>query len=306
MKIGIGANTNAKFETPMNIAKTGEELGYESMWIGEHIFIPVNIRDRAHYGVELPDEYRNMINPFAIYTAGAAVTKRIKFGSCIILVPQRHPLVLAKEVATLDQISNGRFLFGIGAGWIKEEADIMGYAFEKRWPITLDYMRAIKALWAEDKASYHGEYISFPPVFSYPKPVQKPHPPILIGAGNPATKVMPAILKRVVDHADGWLPSFFTPQEIAPPMNRLKELCKEKGRDFSKIDTTLLVAAHTLGVGEKFHALGNKEIPPQDPHELIAQYEELGVTRIIVGFDFLTKENGLKMLEYAAKKLKLF
>jgi probable F420-dependent oxidoreductase len=308
IKIGFGANTNAMGETPMNLARAGEDMGYESMWLGEHIFIPAERREGALWdlGVDLPEEYKHMFDPFLLHMAGAAVTKRLKFGASIVLVPQRHPLITAKEVATLDQLSNGRFIFGVGAGWLKEEADIMGYPFEKRWPITMEYVRAMKTLWTEEKPSFKGEYISFPPLYCYPKPVQKPYPPILIGAGNPNSKAMPAILKRIAEHSDGWLPSFFTPQQLAPHMKRLKELCQEHGRDFSKIDTTLLVAAYTLSVGEKFKSMEGMDVPPMNPQELIAQYEEIGVTRILVGLDFLTKQNGLKMLEKAAKGLQLF
>lgn len=306
MKIGIGAATYSFGVSPIELAKLGEDLGYESMWVGEHPIIPLEIKNNALYGTELPDSYKYMPDPTIWFTAASAVTTKLKFGFCIILIPQHSPFTLAKRLSSMDQITNGRVILGAGAGWIEEEAQIFGYPFDKRWPITMDYLAAMKTLWTQDVASYNGEYISFPEVYSYPKPVQKPHPPVLIGAGNPDTKAMGAILRRTVQHADGWVPALFTPEQIAPHMQRLRDLCDEHGRDFSQLDTTLLVPAVNLSAGDRCEFMGDREADPRNPQELIAQYEELGVTRIIVGFDELTREKGLQIVENAAKVLKLY
>ena len=162
MKFGITTNLTWFGAPIMETAKAAEALGYESLWMGEHIIIPVDVKNPFLYGVPLPDTYKHMPNPFIWLTAAAAVTTRLKFGMDVCLVPQRNPLILAKEVACLDHISNGRFMLGVGAGWIEEEADIMGYAFEKRWPRTVECVQAMKKLWTEEKASYSGEYVSFP------------------------------------------------------------------------------------------------------------------------------------------------
>jgi probable F420-dependent oxidoreductase len=306
MKIGITTNSTW-FGAPITeTAKAAEALGYESLWMGEHIVIPVDVKNPFLYGVPLPDTYKHMPNPFIWLAAAAAVTSRLNFGMDICLVPQRNPLILAKEVACLDRISNGRFLFGVGSGWIEEEATIMGYPFEKRWARTVDCLRALKVLWTEEKASYQGEFVSFPAVYCYPKPVQQPHPPILMGAGNPQTKAMPAILRRTAEIADGWLPSFFSPKEMTQHLQTLKELCESKGRDFGKMEISLIVPGVTLGVVKEAVAwMRGMDTSSQNPAELIAQYEEAGVHRILVGFSDLMPDTAVKVLEQAAKSLKL-
>lgn len=304
MKFGITTNMTAFGAPIIETAKTAEALGYESLWMGEHIIIPVDVADPHLYGVKLPDTYKHMPNPFIWLTAAAAVTSRLNFGMDVCLVPQRNPLILAKEIACFDHISNGRFRFGVGAGWIREEAAIMGYPFEKRWARTVDCVRAMKKLWTEEEASYDGEYVSFPPVYCYPKPVQKPHPPLLMGAGNPSTKAMSAILKRTADIADGWVPSFFSPQEMKQHLATLKTLCEERGRDFSKMEISLIVPGVTLGVVEgAVPWMEGMDTSTKDGKALVAQYEEAGVHRILVGFPDLMADTATRVLEHAAKKL---
>jgi len=306
MKIGITTNMTWYGAPITDTAKAAEGLGYESLWMGEHIVIPVDVKNPFLYGVQLPPTYKHMPNPFIWLTAAAVVTSRLKFGMDVCLVPQRNPLILAKEVACLDRISNGRLMFGVGAGWIEEEAGIMGYAFEKRWARTVDCVRALKTLWTEETPSYRGEHVSFPPVYCYPKPVQKPHPPVLMGAGNPQTKAIGAVLKRTADIADGWVPSFFSPAEMAQHLKSLKALCEANGRDFSKMEISLIVPAVTLGVSnEAVPWMRGMDVSSRDAAELIAQYEEAGVHRLLVGFSDLMPDTAVKVLEQAAKSLNL-
>ena len=153
------------------------------------------------------------------------MTTTIKLGTGITLVPERNPLLLAKEIAALDLHSGGRFLFGVGTGWLKEETEIMGGDFAHRWTQTREAIEVMKALWTRDEAEYHGKYFDFPPVRSFPKPAQKPHPPIILGG------MAPKVLQRVVDHADGWLPNRVTPQALEAARGELDSLASAAGRD---------------------------------------------------------------------------
>ena len=160
-----------------------EELGFESFWCAEHPFIPVNTTSRfpgSPDGV-IPETYSHFIDPFVALARASGVTKRMKLGTGIVLVPERNPLLLAKEVSTLDLFSGGRFLFGIGAGWLREETELMGGDFDHRWTQTRESILAMKELWTKPEAEFHGKYYNFPPVKSYPKPAQKPHPPVILG-----------------------------------------------------------------------------------------------------------------------------
>ncbi|MGA2397051.1 MAG: LLM class F420-dependent oxidoreductase [Steroidobacteraceae bacterium] len=304
MKIGIATNITWFGAPVVDVARAAEALGFESLWMGEHIIIPVHIKNPVRYGVLLPPSYRHMPDPFIWLTAAAVSTTHLKLGLDICLVPQRNPLILAKEVACLDRISGGRLLLGVGSGWIEEEAEIMGVPFGSRWAKTMEHVRALKTIWTQETPSFNGEYVSFPPVYSYPKPLQQPHPPILIGAGNPNTNNLPT-LKRVADLGDGWLPVYLSPAQMKQELDTLQELCEAEGRDFEKLDITLLVPAVNLGVGEAFASFKGLKADPKNAGELIAAYEEIGVQRLIVGLVDLTPESGMKVMEDAARGLKL-
>jgi alkanesulfonate monooxygenase SsuD/methylene tetrahydromethanopterin reductase-like flavin-dependent oxidoreductase (luciferase family) len=168
----------------------------------------------------------------------------------------------------------------------------------------MEFLRAMKTLWTEENPSFTGRHVSFPPVYSYPKPVQRPHPPILIGAGSSFSDNL-AILKRVAEFADGWLPVYLSPAQMAEELGKLKELCAATGRDFSKLDITLLVPAVNLGVGAAYESLEGIDADPRKASEVIAEYAAVGVNRIIVGLVDLTVETGLKDMENAAKGLGL-
>ncbi len=305
MKIGACGNITWAGPPVVEVAQAAEALGFESLFMGEHIIIPVSSETVQRHGAQLPPNYKHMPSPFISLTAAAVATSKLVLGTNISLLAQHNPLVLAKDLATLDRISNGRFIFGVGTGWIEDESTVMGVDFKRKWARTIDHIGALKALWTQEQASYQGEFISFPPVYSYPKPLQKPHIPILIGAGNANTPNMAPTLKRVADIGDGWLPAFLSPAVMKGHLATIKGHCDENGRDFSKLDITLIVPAAILGVGEAFASMGAMDKTPQDPQRLIAEYEEAGVTRIIVGLVDYTEESGLSHLERAAKGLRL-
>src|SRR5919198_5967996 len=183
MKIGVFVFQTDDVLDPAVLAKKAEELGFESFWVPEHPIIPVQTSSPYPGSSDgsIPESYSRIVDPFVALARASAATQTIKLGTGICLVPERNPLLLAKEIATLDRLSGGRFLFGIGAGWLKEETEIMGGDFAHRWTQTHDAIMAMKELWTKDEAAYHGKYYNFPAVRSFPKPAQKPHPPIFIG-----------------------------------------------------------------------------------------------------------------------------
>jgi probable F420-dependent oxidoreductase len=306
MKLGVTTNYTW-FGPPVTaLAQAIESLGFESMWMGEHPVIPVSAADAERYGVPLPPNYRHMPALFVSLAAAAAVTRRLVLGTNVCVVPQRDPLLLAKELATLDHLSGGRLIFAYGTGWIEDEAAVFGYRFDKRLGRTLDFIRAIKALWTEEEASYTGEHVSFPPVYCYPKPLQQPHIPVLVGSGNDKTDNT-RLLRRVAETADGWLPSFLSPAQMREQLGLLRGFCAEAGRDFDRLDITLIVPAISFGVGAlpDWGAKAYDALKPVDARELIAEYEEAGVKRILVGLPDMVDDSAFKSLEDAAKGLGL-
>jgi probable F420-dependent oxidoreductase len=258
MNIGISVPLPAYLVDVGAMARSAEALGFESFWCAEHPFIPVRTTSRfpgSEDGV-IPEVYAHFIDPFVALARASGTTSRIKLGTGIVLVPERHPLLLAKEVSTLDLFSGGRFLFGIGAGWLREETQLMGGDFDHRWTQTRESVLAMKELWTKPEAEFHGKYYDFPPVRSNPKPRQKPHPPILLGGDAPT------VLQRVVAWGDGWLPNRVTPAQLREKRATLDRLAREAGRD---------PAALTISVHGQ----------PAD-RDLIERLHDAGATRVIV------------------------
>jgi len=258
MNVGVSVPLPAYLVDPGLMAKKAEELGFESFFCAEHPFMPVKTTSRfagSPDGV-IPETYAHFVDPFVTLARASGMTSRIKLATGIVLVPERHPLLLAKEISTLDLFSGGRFLFGIGAGWLKEETEIMGGDFAHRWTQTRESILAMKELWTKPEAEFHGKYYDFPPVKSNPKPAQKPHPPVLLGGA--ATNV----LQRVVAWGDGWLPNRITPEQVRESRVTLERLAKDAGRDPSKL---------TISVFGQ---------PPD--RDLIRRYLDAGAARVIV------------------------
>jgi probable F420-dependent oxidoreductase len=226
MSIGTTVPLPAYTIDPAFMAKKAESLGFESIWYAEHPAVPVHSASPfPATGGEIPWTYSHFTDPYIALARASGVTSTIKLGTGITLVPERNPLLLAKEIASLDRFSGGRFLFGIGTGWLREETELMGGDFVHRWTQTREAIEVMKALWTHDEAEYHGQYFNFPLVRSYPKPAQQPHPPIILG-GHAKN-----VLRRVVAHADGWLPNRITPAEVETSRGELDAMAKEAGRD---------------------------------------------------------------------------
>jgi len=207
------------------LARAAEERGFESLFVTEHTHIPTSRRTAFPGGGALPKEYSHTLDPFIGLMAAASVTKNLKVGTGICLVIEHDPITLAKTIASLDLLSNGRFLFGIGAGWNAEEMENHGTEFKTRFRLLRERILAMKEIWTKDEAKYRGEFVNFDPIWSYPKPAQKPHPPIVIGGSAKN------VLKRIVDHADGWLPNRVTPASLEQARKELDRLAVAAGRD---------------------------------------------------------------------------
>ena len=226
MNIGTSLPLPAYTIDPAFMAKKAEDLGFESIWYAEHAALPVHSDSPfPATGGEIPWTYSHFTDPYIALARASGITTKIKLGTGITLVPERNPLLLAKEIATLDRYSGGRFLFGIGTGWLKEETEMMGGDFEHRWTQTREAIEVMKELWTKEEAEYHGRYFDFPLVRSYPKPAQKPYPPIILGG------MAKNVLRRVVTHADGWLPNRVTPTEVEESRKKLDAMAAEAGRD---------------------------------------------------------------------------
>ena len=233
MKIGVYMFPTEYSMPLVDLAVALEERGFESLFVPEHTHIPSSRQTPWPGGGDLPKEYSHTLDPFVGLMAAAAATRNLRIGTGICLLTERDPIVTAKEVATLDLLSNGRFEFGIGAGWNLEEMENHGTVFDTRFRVMVDRAKAMQAIWTQDAASYHGEFTQFDAIWSWPKPVQKPHPPILLGG---ETKYS---LRRIVEFCDGWIPrgrGFADPQA---EMARLKRFADEVGREMSTLSVTL-------------------------------------------------------------------
>ncbi|HIN37174.1 MAG TPA: LLM class F420-dependent oxidoreductase [Dehalococcoidia bacterium] len=226
MNIGTSVPLPAYTIDPAFMAKKAEDLGFESIWYAEHAAVPVHSDSPfPATGGEIPWTYSHFTDPYIALARASGATSKIMLGTGITLVPERNPLLLAKEIASLDRFSGGRFLFGIGTGWLKEETEMMGGDFEHRWTQTREAIEVMKELWTKEEAEYHGRYFDFPLVKSYPKPLQKPYPPIILGG------MAKNVLRRVVAHADGWLPNRVTPADVEESRKKLDAMAAEAGRD---------------------------------------------------------------------------
>lgn len=226
MQLGVMSFNTEYSIRPDDLAKAAEERGFESVWFPEHTHIPASRLTPWPGRGPLPREYVHMSDPFTSAAAAAAVTSTIKLGTGICLVIEHDPLALAKTVATVDRLSNGRFLFGVGAGWNREEMENHGTPFARRWQVLEERVRAMKALWTEEEASFHGQWVDFERVWSYPKPVQKPHPPVILGTFGSAWG-----RRRVAEFGDGWIPIGLFHQDIAADVADLHARLRERGRD---------------------------------------------------------------------------
>ena len=228
MQIGASMFSTDYSIRPDDLAKLLEDRGFESMWVPEHTHIPASRVSPWPGGGDLPKDYWHTYDPFVALTAAASVTINLKVGTGICLIMERDPITTAKEVASLDMLSNGRFIFGIGGGWNAEEMANHGTQYRRRWRVMRENILAMKEIWTQDEAEFHGRYVSFDKIWSYPKPVQKPHPPIIMGGDGPTT------FDRVVEYCDGWMPISGRQTEgpsLGEKIATLKRRVEDAGRD---------------------------------------------------------------------------
>ncbi|WP_199431825.1 LLM class F420-dependent oxidoreductase [Qaidamihabitans albus] len=221
MKFGISTFVTDEGIRPDALASALEERGFDSLFLAEHSHIPASRETPYPGGGEMPRVYYRTLDPFVALTAAATASERLLLGTGVALLIQRDVFHTAKEVASLDLLSGGRFLFGVGVGWNREEMRDHGTDPRTRGALLNEQLQALKAIWTRDEAEFHGKHVEFGPAFSWPKPVQRPHPPIYIGGESPAA------LARLAEHGDGWLPRPHTePDEI----NRVRDRLAEQGR----------------------------------------------------------------------------
>jgi probable F420-dependent oxidoreductase len=260
--------------TPAALGKALEERGFESVWAAEHSHIPLSRRTPFAGGGDLPKHYYDAMDPFVVLTAAAMATKTLKVGTGVCLVNQRDPIQTAKLVASIDQISGGRFLFGIGNGWNQDEMENHGTVFASRHKLVRERIEAMKAIWTQSKAEYHGEFVNFDPIMTWPKPVQKPHPPIIVGGA------FPYAARRAVRYGDGWIPLAGRPGEagdVFEVVPKFREMLKQAGRDPASCPVSLSSASDDL--------------------DTIRRYRDLGIVRVNVSLAAADEQIALPILD---------
>jgi probable F420-dependent oxidoreductase len=284
MKFGLGFASSIAIEgdDAIDICRRAEAAGFESVWGGEHVVLPTTIDSRYPYTKDgripaLPDTPIPDPLIWLAYVAAAAPTLRL--GTCILIVPQRNPLVLAKELATLDRLSGGRVELGLGVGWLKEEFDALGVAWDRRGARNDEYVAAMQALWAGPHAEFHGEFVDFAPVTCSPRPAQA-KVPILVGGDTDAA------INRTVRLGDGYFPGEGSAERLGELIGRLHKACERAGRDPSTIEITAMFGAQMAD-------------PVRGAEELI----ELGVSRAMVPAFAFAGPGGLDRLEQFAGQL---
>ena len=268
MRIGLAILPTAETIDVAVLVQRAEALGFESLWAPEQNVLPVKTER------PVPRLWGDIVDPLILLARASAVSTRIKLGTAVSVIPERDPLILAKQVATLDRYSGGRVLFGIGVGSGREQAQIMGSDFPHRWTQAKEAVLAMKALWTDEVSEFHGHYYDFPPLYCFPKPAQRPHPPVLLGgkARN--------VFKRIVAWGDGWIPIDVTPQEVAAGRAALDRLARAAGRDHTALTISV------VGVAAERRA--------------IEQYASAGADRVIVGLEAAGEPASLAELERTA------
>jgi probable F420-dependent oxidoreductase len=257
------------------MARAVEERGFESLWLPEHTHIPCSRRSPYPLGGELPREYVDGYELLTGMAFAAAATKKIMLGSSICLVVERDPIVLAKEIATLDKLSGGRILLGIGSGWNAEEMENHGVEFRNSRKVMREKVAAMKAMWTQDRSEYHGNFVNFDAIWCYPKPAQKPHPPVLMG-GNGSLAI-----KYAARHCDGWLPSAVLVEQLSASLEHLRRELAEAGRDSKSFPTTVLFAPHD--------------------RKRLDELENLGVDRAVFAIPSVERDKTVALLDRRAK-----
>jgi len=261
---------------PADLARALEERGFESVWAPEHSHIPLSRRSPFPQGGDLPKKYYDVMDPFVTLSAAAAVTTKLKVATGICLVVQRDPIQTAKEVATLDQVSGGRVLFGIGAGWNAEEMADHGTEFSMRFDVMRERVEAMKAIWTKSKPEYEGKHVKFPQMMTWPKPIQRPHPPVIVGGAFPYGA------RRAIAYGDGWVPHARRPayDDVLTLLPEFRKMATAAGRDPASIPVTV------FGVAENVDA--------------VRRCQDAGVARAIFNLPAAKADEALPVLDRCA------
>ena len=269
MKFGVAIFPTDAVQPPGEIARMAEERGFECLLFPEHTHIPAGRESRWPGGDELPGYYARTYDPFVACTAAAAGSERLLIGTGICLVIERDPIITAKEVASIDVLSGGRFLFGVGAGWNVEEMANHGTDASRRFAVMGERIEAIKAIWSEDEASYSGRYVNFERIWCWPKPVQKPHPPVMVGGNGPR------VLDRVLAFGDEWMPNRMSDSDLAARIAQLRDRASEIGR--SAIPVTVVGVPADAARIEAMARIGVDRVvfwlPPESPDAVEAGFD---------------------------------
>ena len=276
MRIGLTIFPTDYSIQPPELALEAETRGFESLWLPEHSHIPTSRKSPWPGGPELPKYYYDSYDPFVSLGAAAAVTKKIKLATGICLIVERDPIHTAKEVSTVDRLSGGRFIFGIGGGWNAEEMANHGTAFASRFKLMRERIEAMKAIWTQARAKFAGEFVTFDEMMQWPKPVQKPHPPIIVGGG------FPHAAKRAIAYGNGWIPiggrlNIF---EVLPQFRKMAE---DAGRDPASLSFDVFGAKSDL--------------------DLFKRYRDAGVDRVVLGLPSKSRDEVLPLLDQLAAPL---
>ena len=275
MRFGVHIFPTEESIQPEELARAVEDRGLESLWFSEHTHIPVRFLN-TEAGKSLPDYYWQTYDLFIAMTLAAAATKQIKIGSGVSLVIERDPIHLAKETATLDRVSGGRLIFGVGAGWLEAEMADHGVAYRTRFQLLQEQLQAIKQIWATDEPEYHGQFVNFDPMRSFPKPIQQPHPPIIMGGGGEKS------IECAAQVCDGWAPWLLEWPNGKGKISQLRQLTAENGRDRDSLEISLF----------------KKSVPNE---ETMAEMEAAGVSRIILTLFDQNRETALPALDLLSR-----
>jgi len=269
MEIGAAIFFTEYSISPAALAVALEQRGFDSLWVAEHSHIPVTRRFRLPFGTEPTREYYDVMDPFVTLTAAAIVTTRLKLATGICLIIQRDTIQTAKLVASLDQVSGGRFLFGIGGGWNAEEMEDHGTVYATRFKKMREQIAAMKQIWSKEEAEYHGDIVDFPPMRAWPKPVQQPHPPVIVGGA------FPYAAPRAIRYGDGLLPQMPEAGSGAAEdfLPRFRQMAEAAGRDPGSLPVTLGGAPEDLDRLRHYRDLGvarmNVRLPPAGPDAIL-------------------------------------
>jgi probable F420-dependent oxidoreductase len=277
IKLGVQMWPTDYSASPVDVAVAAEERGFESFFVPDHTHIPVSRASPYPEGGELPREYPHLLDALTALTAAAAATTRIRIGTAVCLVIERDPIILAKQVASIDYLSGGRFEFGASGGWNREEMANHGISFEDRWRVLQERIEAMRVIWNEDEAEYHGRYVDFDPIWSWPKPIQRPGPPVLLGGSGQT------VMERITTYGDGWIPvRRWEGENFFARVDLMRDLARQRGRPEP--------AVTVVGVNPK--------------REVLAELEDRGIHRALISLPVTDRDETYRRLDRYAELLK--